>query len=321
MSSCERLSPMTLYYLRRLIHSKRTELSIQSPRGEVEGNLDQFLTQLNDLDFNGGISARVLEQLITLHQSLAETHSSANTQIEGIEAQIYNMLSLSWTQQEKYSRQKLGNLSQFSPQKCREIIKTLYCMKQKYESLASPKIVQNYLIKSCPHLDENKPGVNQVALVRSALDDKPIDHRLSTYEQWINAFIQNLENILLQQASRESVSQHESAISGVEELPRLSWSSVCENAIQIPTTSTKSRPKRCRDLLLHMNRLLEMSQGFMNPELAQQYFVSTRPTHEWCQLFQLSQDDKVLFKGNSWAIVTHSYFKLYVQWMEVFIKK
>ncbi|NJN23697.1 MAG: hypothetical protein HC810_03990 [Acaryochloridaceae cyanobacterium RL_2_7] len=320
MSNAERVSPMTLYYLRRLIRAKRTELTSNSSMVDIENHLDLFLSQSNDAGLEREISVRVLEQLVTLHQSLVVHASSDKAQIADIESQIYDMLSLQWKPSQGLSTD-LGHLNQFSPQKCREIIKTLYNMKQKYESLVSPKIVQNYLLKSCPSMDLTKIDSSQSIAVKPPLNEDTISSRLSIYEQWIHAFIQTLETVLAHHETAEAVAENQPMESIPEEVPALSWSAVCEAATQLAMATRESTPKRCRDLLKQMNHLLETSQGFMNPELAVQYFVATRPNQEWCHMFQLSPDDKVVFKGNSWAIVTHSYFSLYVQWMNAFIQK
>lgn len=325
MNNPDRLSPMTVYYLRRLLREKKTELTCNLPDQNAVIDLDDYLTQLSRGRIEDLISSKVLEHLVTLHQSLV-SHSGNKTQILDIESQIYEMLSLQWNPPVDIQDKDLIRLENFSPQKCREILRHLYEMKQKYEFLIGPKIVQNYLMKSRPDRDwESVASAPCTQTVADSEREDSMSHRLTIYEKWIMAFIQTCESILAQQEKtsqkRQLDSQSNESGKNCHDSLTLTWVDVCQKVTQLVSASHNTTNRRCRDLLKQMNLLLEKSEELLASDIAITYFLESRPQHSWCQMFQISGDGKVIFQGNSWELVTNSRFSLYVQWMKEFMHR
>lgn len=318
MRTANKISPMTSYYLRRLIQDNYTQLVRETENPESLVSVDQD-SRLIDRDRLQAInSPAVLEKLVALHQSLVATGQEDSPQIQSVEFQIFNMLGFEQTSMLPAHASSSPTLIKFSPQKCADLLNQLYGLRKKCDSLISPKVTYNYLKKSCPK-DDWSQDEEVVRLVSLADEDKRelmTNNRLELYEQWTDSFLQQCE-ITLPQLAMEA-EQRPARNSNEDQTGTLDWMELrnsCSVAIFISNTPA---PRRIRDILKTLNVLYQKSSALIGLDRSRDFLLMSRPNHEWCQLFRISEAGSVSFRGNVRELITNTRLTTFGEWMDTF---
>lgn len=309
---------MTAYYLRKLIHANQSQLiwndNERSPSVE-QAIMNSVSERLRDIAFPS-----VIEQLVTLHQSLLTAEQTDRHQLHSLELQIYEILGLQKKKSlDTRSHSDLKKLN-YSPQKYRNLLGQLYRTRRKLDSLINPKVTLNYLEKTCPD--------KSWRLISSASDrvHQPIEKQilrtknpLEIYERWTTLLCDLCESILPAMANEmKHIADGSSEEQNNERSIELAWLDLQQTANVAFLVSDALSPKRSRDALKLLNALICKSALLIGAIRTRTYLLESRPNDEWCHMFVITDIGTVKYSGNIRELVTNTRLKMFGQWMEQF---
>lgn len=185
MGQYQRLSPMTAYYLRKLLEVNQDRLMWKHPDLMGSINLDNILKQVGG---SFSVSTDVLDRLVLIHQSLSTNPRTGTAQIQDIEFRIFDGLGL----------KKAGDFASSSPSKWeitlttgKDLVNQFNILRQKSVHLLGPKITYQYLLATRPDNDwyqvfkftENSP----ISFGGEPLEPLS-EEQLTLYLAWAHAF-------------------------------------------------------------------------------------------------------------------------------------
>ncbi len=220
MGPAQRLSPMTAYYLRKLIETNINQLAWKSPEYQGEISLDVILRP----SYGGlAVAGAVLDQLVMLHQSLTKTYPADSPQVQDVETQIFEGLGLkiapSTASDEGASIWgiDLHPTAHGSKITGRDLVHHFNAVREKGDHFLGPVITCRYLLETRPSdpwchtfkFSEKEPisfGGTALAVIK--------DQHLLVYLQWVRNFAEKCSLVLTDFEGGATGQVHEALFSG-----------------------------------------------------------------------------------------------------------
>lgn len=321
MSNREKISPMTAYYLRKLIQANQSQLAWAYDAEAHSVNPDRALVNSVSARLKVISSPKVLEKLVTLHQSLMTSEQGESQQIQSLESQIYEMLGLQRQISLEIENQLTSKNLNYSPQKYGNLLSQLYETIRKIDSIMSPGVTLRYLKKTCP--DSNwQPMKFFTGSVSSAQVDQRIfipNHALEVYEQWADLFCSQCDSIVSEVANERRITPEGTKVT--PENPQSvgsDWSNLQQLTKITSWVANTPSPWRSRDVLKLLNAVSSKSVQLIGAEQTRSYLLESCPADKWCHLFLITEMGSIKYSGNICELVTKTRLHQLKVWMEQF---
>jgi hypothetical protein len=193
MTGLTRLSPMTSYYLRKLLGERQETLI--NPQGD-QINIETIIGQIGQSQSAGAGALRALDGLVQLHQTLATSYAAPESQLVELERQIFSALGLQAVIKSNSVHEGISLSQKLSVGDC---ITILQKVRQGLVNYIGTTIVSNYLLESRPEGEwweqftiDRKQGV--IYTGNSAEQLTP--EQQQRFDQWVNLFTQRCAEII-----------------------------------------------------------------------------------------------------------------------------
>ncbi|MEM9137825.1 MAG: hypothetical protein AAGB01_10815, partial [Cyanobacteria bacterium P01_F01_bin.42] len=292
MDSVNRVSPMTTYYLRKLVESRLPNLGWKClyPACDLPHNfLDSVTTRVRNISYPS-----VLERLVSVHRTLCLRERTGTTHIQGIELQIYELLGL----EHRAEPNAYVVDPDLTPQKYRSLLGKVYGIVKRIGTLISPKVTRAYFQQLDP---QTSPQINT-----KKKEPRLTQHRLqpatrfNVYEKWISPLGNRWER---------------------EQTPALNertWFRLRQSVNIANFIATTPSPRRSDDLLRFLNSLSQECSSVFGCLRIRYYLLESRPEQEWCYSFIISDKNAITYCGNSRETITNVQFGFFGEWIEQF---